>query len=139
MQTPIVARSYPVTLTQARADSPEPLLFPAWLPFARPSAHVQQVDLPTGGVAETIIEYQSHDGRSVLLTESHEAACCLRVPVTSEAGTIDGKPATYFGFLSGTPTSVAWRLPNGHYLTVSTQGLSRDDLVRVAESLQAQP
>ncbi len=134
------SQSVQVPLAQAMADSPEPLLFPTWLPWPNAPLRVQEIAPPGEKATLTILEYRNRDGRSVLIDEQHEGGIGSWIPGSGriEQGSISGQPAVFFDFNSnGTPTGVAWQLANGHQVMVTTQGLTKAELVRVAESLKA--
>jgi hypothetical protein len=109
---------------------------PGWLPFNdyRPS-QVQEIMGPAGRAIETISEYESHDGRSVLIHQSHWPEFNVEVRGPSESGTIGDQPATFYGYVDGTPTAVTWALPDGDDVIVITAGLTLAEMTQVAVAL----
>jgi hypothetical protein len=134
--TPVLT-SVRVTWGQAQADSPDPLLVPGWLPFNsyRPSV-VQEIKGLDGRAIETITEYQSPDGRSVLIHQNHQLAVKVTVPGPSKPGMIGDQPATFYQYVDGTPTAVIWKLPDGEYVDITSEGLTADELTHVATALR---
>jgi hypothetical protein len=134
-------RSHVVTLEEAKADSPDPILLPTWLPFPSISPRLQQIDAPEGRSSVTIIDYPARSGHGdLLITELHSTVTDFRPAGRTEAGTVGGQPALFSQFGSdGEPAAVAWMLPNGHYVTIQASGLTKSELVKVAESLRPDP
>lgn len=133
--TPVLT-SGRVTWPQAHADSPDPLLVPGWLPFNsyRPSV-VQEVKGPDGRAIETITEYKSPDGRSVLIQQNHHFGVNVTVPGPSKPGMIGDQPATFYQYVGGTPTAVIWKLPDGEYVDITTDGLTAEEMTHIATAL----
>jgi hypothetical protein len=133
--TPVL-RSVRVTWAQAQTDSPDPLLVPGWLPFNRyrPSV-VQEVKGLDGRALETITEYQSPDGRSVLIHQNHHFGAYVTVPGPSKPGMIGDQPATFYQYVSEAPTAVIWKLPDGEYVAITTDGLSAEEMTHIATAL----
>lgn len=131
-----VLTSQAVSWGTAQADSPDPLLVPGWLPFpGNRASNIQETKGPDGHAIETISEYRSTDGRSVLIQQNHQHAFNVSVPGPTTQGKIGGKPATFYEFVDGTPTAVIWRLADGNYVDVVAMGLSTAELTRVCEAL----
>ena len=133
--TPVL-RSVRVTWAQAQTDSPDPLLVPGWLPFNsyRPSV-VQEVKGLDGRAMETITEYQSPDGRSVLIHQNHHFGAYVTVPGPSKPGMIGDQPATFYQYVGEAPTAVIWKLPDGEYVAITTDGLSAEEMTHIATAL----
>jgi hypothetical protein len=135
-----VISSESVSWAQAQADSPDPLLVPGWLPSSHYLIHravVQEIKGPGGRATETITDYRSLDGRSVLVTQYHQQQINVQVPGPSTPGTIGDQPATFYEYVDGTPTAVIWQLPDGNYVDIITAGLTADELTRVATALHS--
>jgi hypothetical protein len=134
--TPVL-RSVRVTWAQAQTDSPDPLLVPGWLPFNsyRPSV-VQEVKGLDGRAIETITEYQSPDGRSVLIHQNHHFGAYVTVPGPSKPGMIGDQPATFYQYVDGAPTAVIWKLPDGEYVDITTEGLTAEEMTHIATALR---
>ena len=109
---------------------------PGWLPFNsyRPSV-VQEVKGPDGRAIETITEYQSPDGRSVLIQQNHHFGVNVTVPGPSKPGMIGDQPATFYQYVGGTPTAVIWKLPDGEYVDITTDGLTAEEMTHIATAL----
>jgi len=129
-------KSQPVSWPRAMADSPDALLVPGWLPFSfyRPS-QVQEIMGPAGRAIETISEYESRDGRSVLIHQGHWPQWSVQVRGQSTAGTIGDQPATFYGYVDGNPTAVTWTLADGEGVVVITGGLTLAEMTHVAAAL----
>ena len=135
--SPVIS-SESVSWVQAQADSPDPLLVPGWLPSSHYLIHrsvVQEIKGPDGRATETITDYRSLDGRSVLVTQYHFHQFNVEVPGPSKPGTVGDQPATFYEYVDGTPTAVTWQLPDGNYVDITTAGLTADELTRVAAAL----
>jgi len=145
-----VVMSRPVSLAEARASAGFPLVFPNRRPEGAALVQVQTLDRPGAGV-EVILVYRDPTvdprvaGPHEIVIHQQRWAGISRIvmPRALEEGAVAGRPAVFWSFTIPAAATAAGfvgrdfvMFEQGELLiTIDAAGLTRDELVTVAESL----
>ncbi|PZR95349.1 MAG: hypothetical protein DLM67_11090 [Candidatus Nephthysia bennettiae] len=133
----VAARSQPVTLPQAEAEARQagtPLLKPGWLPFRSSPGNrprqLRELRDPAGQLLSIVTVYYGSKGQTIAVTQQFQAGPLNQADLR---GTVGTSPAPWSG--SGGGLSLAWKTSGGRYVIVDSNGVTQEELQRVAASL----